>query len=134
VAVELLLADDHLPAGLGEGDRLEDLDRDVVVAGGGVEGVGHRAEELVLGGGGVLGVAAVLGAAGEVDPRVGAGVVAALIGALTGGDEGEGGGEEGIEEAGEIEARREPEYYVEVARARALLAELMAPASPAANT
>ena len=37
-------------------------------------------------------------------------------------------------EAGEIEARREPEYYVEVTRARALLAELMAPASPAANT
>ncbi len=37
-------------------------------------------------------------------------------------------------EAGEIEARREPEYYVEVTRARALLAEVMAPASPAANT
>ena len=33
-------------------------------------------------------------------------------------------------EAGEIEARREPEYYVEVARTRALLAEVTTPAEP----
>jgi hypothetical protein len=95
LALELLLADDHLPAGLGVGDRLEDLGGDVELAAGAVKGVADRAEQLLLGGGGVLLIAAVLCAAREVDAAV-LELFDGIVGAAGGEGEGRegGGGEE----------------------------------------